>query len=51
MPFARIASEWSHDNQSVPDHIAPKLRHSRGQNGTVRGFTLDVDWDQVDLAQ
>ncbi|KAJ3547983.1 hypothetical protein NM688_g5348 [Phlebia brevispora] len=40
MPFARIASEWTHDNQSLPEGLALP-------NGTVRGITLDLNFSQI----
>ena len=52
MPFARIASEWNHEDQSVPDDVAKKLRRRDGQsNSTVRGITLDTNFSKVDPNQ
>ncbi|PSR71280.1 hypothetical protein PHLCEN_2v12794 [Hermanssonia centrifuga] len=47
MPFARIASEWNHENQSLPDDVAQKLSR-RDELATVRGISLDTQFSKVD---
>ena len=47
MPFARIASEWTHSNQSVPGDVATKLRR-RDSPATVRGITVDTQFHKID---
>lgn len=51
MPFARIAAEWTHDNQTVPDADAQKLRRRSGELASVRGITLDTAWHKIDPKQ
>ena len=51
MPFARVASEWTHENQTVPDSVAQKLRRRDGPTPTVRGISLDTDFGQIDPSQ
>lgn len=46
MPFARIAEEWTHEDQSLPDHL-PGL----APNATVCGLTVDTAWHQIDPNQ
>ncbi|KAF7800086.1 hypothetical protein EIP86_011329 [Pleurotus ostreatoroseus] len=48
MPFAHIASEWIHENQSVPEDVAQKLSCRAQQNQpTVRGITLDTNFSKI----
>ncbi|KAI0689061.1 hypothetical protein BC835DRAFT_1418822 [Cytidiella melzeri] len=47
MPFARIAAEWTHDNQTLPADIASNLSR-RADPPTVRGITIDTQWHKVD---
>lgn len=52
MPFARIASEWTSDDQSVPDAVALKLRRRDDEPAsTVRGISLDTNFKQIDPKQ
>lgn len=51
MPFARIASEWNHENQTVPEPVAKKLSRRSGAASTVRGISLDVDFHKIDPKQ
>ena len=46
-PFARVAKEWKHSNQSIPDHIAAKIT-KRELAASVRGLTLDTNFSAVD---
>lgn len=46
MPFARVAAEWTSDNQTVPDAVAQKLSR-RSEPSTVRGITLDTQFHKV----
>lgn len=47
MPFARIASEWTHENQTIPSDVSEKLSR-RAEPTSVRGITLDTDWSKAD---
>ncbi|KAI0345976.1 hypothetical protein BDW22DRAFT_936994 [Trametopsis cervina] len=47
MPFARIAAEWNHDDQSVPETVAQNISR-RADPPTVRGITLDTQWHKID---
>lgn len=49
MPFARIASEWTSENQTVPSDVAAS---SRRRDDTappsVRGISIDTNWAAID---
>ena len=52
MPFARVASEWTHKNQTVPDHIQQRLaRREASHIRSVRGISLDTDFSKIDVKQ
>lgn len=51
MPFARISSEWSHENQTVPDEVAKKLRRRGDSSPSVRGISLDTEFGKIDPKQ
>ncbi|KAI0087808.1 hypothetical protein BDY19DRAFT_1042228 [Irpex rosettiformis] len=46
MPFARIAAEWTHDNQTVPEDVAQGATR-RAEPSTVRGITVDTQWHMI----
>lgn len=46
-PFARVANEWKHSNQSIPDHIAAEII-KRDLTASVRGLALDTNFSAVD---
>jgi hypothetical protein len=50
MPFARIAAEWTHDDQSIPDSVNQTVSH-RAEPPSVRGITLDTQWHKIDPNQ
>ena len=47
MPFARVADEWTSDDQSVPDSVAQNLTR-RDEPSTVRGISLDTEFHMID---
>lgn len=52
MPFARIAKEWIHDNQTIPDDVRAQMRRrADGDDSTVRGLSLDTNFAAVDPNQ
>ena len=50
MPFARVAKEWTHENQTIPAKIKAKMQ-KRGDPSSVRGISLDTNFAAVDPAQ
>ncbi len=50
MPFARIAAEWTHENQTVSDDLAQQIAR-RAEPPTVRGITIDTQWHKIDPNQ
>ena len=50
MPFARVASEFVHKDQSVPASIAAQLSRRDGAPSQVRGIELDTNFAAVDPA-
>ncbi|KAI0700589.1 hypothetical protein BC835DRAFT_1304043 [Cytidiella melzeri] len=53
MPFARIAKEWKHQNQTIPSQIKEKMqkRDDDPNVSTVRGMSLDTNFAAVDPSQ
>ncbi|OBZ79357.1 hypothetical protein A0H81_00033 [Grifola frondosa] len=51
MPFARIAKEWTHENQSIPPNMQTSIRRRDGSTPVVRGIRLDTHFDEVDPSQ
>ncbi|KAI0092173.1 hypothetical protein BDY19DRAFT_584807 [Irpex rosettiformis] len=45
-PFARVAKEWKHSDQSVPDHVLKAIKRDR--SASVRGLSLDTNFSAVD---
>lgn len=50
MPFARIADEWEHNNQTIPDEVQAKIG-KRDNPPVVRGLLLDTNFAAVDPSQ
>lgn len=56
MHFARVAREWTHENQTIPAEVQTKIQ-KRDSNSSavaptdVRGISLDMNWAAVDPAQ
>lgn len=50
MPFARIVSEWSHENQTIPANVTNQSRR-RAEQPTVRGLSLDTNFHEIDPKQ
>lgn len=49
MPFARVTNEWTHENQTLPDHVNATIsRRTNGRARSVRGITLDTDFHKID---
>lgn len=51
MPFARVSSEWAHDNQTAPEEVAKKLRRRGDFFPSVRGISLDTEFGEIDPKQ
>ena len=47
MAFARVASEWTHHDQTLPDELDAELSR-RDVKPMVRGLSLDTDFAAVD---
>jgi hypothetical protein len=50
MPFARVAKEWTHENQTIPDQIKAKMQ-KRDDESSVRGIRLDTNFAAIDPSQ
>ncbi|KAI0340900.1 hypothetical protein BDW22DRAFT_1333399 [Trametopsis cervina] len=50
MPFARVAREWTHENQTIPKNVKRMMR-KRATDSSVRGIRLDTNFAAVDPAQ
>ena len=51
MPFARVAEEWTHEDQSGPSAVAAKLARRDDGPAVVRGITIDTNFAAVDPSQ
>ncbi|KAI0092175.1 hypothetical protein BDY19DRAFT_884355 [Irpex rosettiformis] len=51
MPFARVAKEWTHENQTIPAQVQATIQkrdNSSTSTPTVRGIRLDVNFAAID---
>ena len=52
MPFARVAAEFTHEDQSVPSTVAQKLRRRDSQSdASVRGIIVDTYFKGINASQ
>ncbi|KAJ7042171.1 hypothetical protein C8F04DRAFT_96310 [Mycena alexandri] len=49
--FARVTKGWVHQNQTLPPALASQLQRRDGELPQVRGLSIDVDFNSVDLSQ
>ena len=51
MPFARVADEWSDQDQSVPSSVAAQLARRDDSPSPVRAIAIDTNFAAVDPSQ
>ncbi|KAJ7150478.1 hypothetical protein C8R43DRAFT_1191678 [Mycena crocata] len=49
--FARVTRDWVHQDQTLPDELATKLRRRDGALPEVIGLAIDADFNSVDASQ
>jgi hypothetical protein len=47
MPFARLARDWYHEDQSLPDNSGI-VRRADGSLPVIKGMTLDTNFALID---